>query len=439
MDGWSWDDDAVEADTQAVPISITTDKLQGVPDDFNVKGGDNDVCIKIQKSGQKRILLERLVSSTLVAQFAPRYKDQLENWVPAAPAGPPRNKRQKLVDEARQLKTITVITKDEADVPIVDHCLAFLYGIQPPPLTARQLLRLHRMADYLSMVDVLDASMERILALQPSDIGIPDCIWMGYSSELPDDPKIADALRTLGKGGVFHHLHDMPAIMRDEQLKAQWLALPHAALLDLLRNPAFATDSEDSVLTACGMWADQYKLNKPQVRAVLDEVRLVQLSSTFLFTVLPQMDWVREHMLAAVEVMRVAGYADGDAFERKLLQNEAVLPILPAAWIRHDLRPPSSVDSHTPQQGAYFRWSIARDDIEAKMRHDAGQLISVLRMPKSLFTHGLIVTPSIRLGLQVSMHVCMSLHARHALHACALLKGSTTGNSPICSRARPHD
>ena len=210
------------------------------------------------------------------------YGTEIGNLAPAPSPGPPAH------------KVLEILVESAEDVPLVEVCLRFAYmGAEALEESKGlpQLLAVYKQADYLGMSSCCKAVLEAAAQLKPEAMGIDDAVraWGGI---MPHN----EQLRQLCTRALLHHLGDMLLVMRDEDLYACFLDLPLPAMLALLDSSDLATDSEDSVVAAVGCWVDHNEPTDGETKQLVDRLRLLQLSETYLLTVVPAMPWLLQHL-----------------------------------------------------------------------------------------------------------------------------------------------
>lgn len=310
---------------------------------------------------------------------------------------------------------ITLMTKSEMELgeAFIKKCA---YNIEFPVVSVSQVHVLYRIAKAAGHEFFMERCFH-LLTHVPLQRMAAECgIAMGYGPDrLTCQPTFIDK----GKNAVMLQLADLVATLNNKVLAAQWLKLPYVALLELLNGQSLRTDSEDTVLTAVSMWADANKPPAVEARCLLEQIRLLQLSKTMFYSILPQLEWPAKccagssqaSVLPNSELLRLAAYSVGDKHMRQSLTQPGIKPELPGNWLCNKprllakgVKYVNELNSDALQKlPPNVRWRLKEDDIRPLLAPQHGYNVgdsNGLRGPEPLFAHGLYVRPSLEVNLK---------------------------------------
>ncbi|KXZ55852.1 hypothetical protein GPECTOR_2g1403 [Gonium pectorale] len=158
-----------------------------------------------------------------------------------------------------------------------------------------------------------------------------------------------------------------PSVLSDPELKGQVLRLSAAALEAMLSSGQLYTDSEDNVLLLLAEWLQANPQTAPEDRERLcKQVRLCQLSDSYLMHILPLLDWFP---LSAANWRHLVQYRmelEGPKRSRLALAASGAYDCS-SPWYRGVPRPQSRWD-----RGKEHTWAIKREALVAAVT--TGQL-----------------------------------------------------------------
>lgn len=380
---------------------------------FNKDVFYNDVEVRIKLAGDAGQPLKTvLTAAVLLVTHSPKFETQLANWQPTQPTDVrdteqhPNEQKDRCecvaaaVSYPRRVAELMVEDLPEADV--AELCLRFAHtSMLPVAASSTQLLRLYHMADYIDMQACCAAVVEALIAANAPDVSVHDAIGIAYGSILPGHV-VTQKLKAVCIKALLHHLGDVVVVMRSKELKAQWMSLPHAALLELLHSDQLRTDSEDSVMTAVSCWADSNECNVTAKQELLQSVRLSQLSSTYFYTVLPALKWLQEGQLLGSAIWRLAGHVAANpqlkaAGMFNLLQHGSHMP---HPWTFPTPRPTTRGNHEGSTLAVLHNACVTRKRLEEELlpRLMAIQGNLTNEAAEALFAHGFNVHPRITIN-----------------------------------------
>ena len=327
----------------------------------------------------------------------------------------PPAKRQRLRDDGAEpgsgsasstRKVLVIQVESAGEVPVVEACLRFAYvGTKAlEELLSQglpQLLAVFKWADYLGMSSCCKAVLEAAARLKMEDVGIDDAV-QAWGRVMPDNEQV----RQLCSKVLLHHMGDILLVMRDEELQKRLLTLPLPALLALLDSSDLATDSEDSVVSVVGCWVGINNPTDVETKQLADRLRLLQLSETYLLTVVPAMPWLAQHLpleaFGRLTGAQRAAQVGGDRVSRAIYPRETDSE----AWFITSKRPVSAAGATGVLLDDHVTRQLIVDTLLPKLRAD-GRLAGTWS-PIQLLAHGYMFSLAVYLHQpHNSVYVCV--------------------------------
>eukprot|EP00878_Enallax_costatus_P018086 GHUV01019028.1.p1 GENE.GHUV01019028.1~~GHUV01019028.1.p1 ORF type:complete len:416 (+),score=156.88 GHUV01019028.1:497-1744(+) len=172
-------------------------------------------------------------------------------------------------------------------------------------LSQQQLIELLLLADRFGVPKVLTAVLELFKAVAVNELQWDTAVAL---LDLPDSCALQEEWKPvcdLAVSKLLQQLGDLEQVWSDKQLQEMLLALPHAALLQLLQHNSTKVDSEATVVYTIEKWWSKqqrpsHKVN--QLQQLMQRVRMQHLSRMYILTTLMKNSMVTPQCFSAAEL-----------------------------------------------------------------------------------------------------------------------------------------
>ena len=95
--------------------------------------------------------------------------------------------------------------------------------------------------------------------------------------------------------GLVDTYGDVPSVIVDEEHRGRFCQLPHAALISWLKADNLRVHSESCVVYLLNSWvmANEDESSPEELRQLALNIRVKQLSHTYLYSILPDLPWFK--------------------------------------------------------------------------------------------------------------------------------------------------
>ncbi|KXZ55851.1 hypothetical protein GPECTOR_2g1402 [Gonium pectorale] len=295
-------------------------------------------------------------------------------------------------DSAGSSKPVLRVLLDRAeDRPHAEAAIRFMYTGQVDAASAADLLHTRRLAAYLQVEGCPEACEEALVRTAQTPVAGSSSPLAGAAEVfksrqlLPEqhaDPHakiFVDSLRSACRLQLLQHsssggtvcdvsvgdllgwaFPDVPSVLSDPELKGQVLKLPVAAMEAMLSSGQLCTDSEDSVLLLLAEWLQANPQTTPEDRERLcKQVRLCQLSDSYLMHILPLLDWFPLSAANWRHLVQYLHVEEGPKRSRLALVASGAYDCS-SPWYSGVPRPQSRWD-----RGKEYKWAIKREALAA--------------------------------------------------------------------------
>ncbi|KXZ55853.1 hypothetical protein GPECTOR_2g1404 [Gonium pectorale] len=277
-------------------------------------------------------------------------------------------------------KPVLRVLLDRAeDRPHAEAAIRFMYTGQVDAASAADLLHTRRLAAYLQVEGCPEACEEALRLSATNSNGGALSVQLPEANDDDALKAFVDSLRSAcrlqllqhsGSGGTMGDVSvgdllgwafpDVPSVLSDPELKGQVLRLSAAALEAMLSSGQLYTDSEDNVLLLLAEWLQANPQTTPEDRERLcKQVRLCQLSDTYLVHVVQLLDWFPLSTTNWRHLVQYRMELEGPKRSRLAAAAEGVYDCS-SPWHRGGPRPQSRWD-----RGKEYTWAIKREALVA--------------------------------------------------------------------------
>ena len=156
--------------------------------------------------------------------------------------------------------------------------------------TCKILLLAYRLADRFQADEVSKVLKSALDQVQQADVHT-DLISLFFCLQ----PSVRESLGDFEKkctGQLVSIFGDVPAVIRSPDLTAQFISLPQAAALVWVQQDGLTVHSENCVVYLLMAWVNENKsMCKEQLKELVDNVRAVNLSTSYLVGTLPTLEF----------------------------------------------------------------------------------------------------------------------------------------------------
>ncbi|GLC37564.1 hypothetical protein PLESTB_001583600 [Pleodorina starrii] len=302
-----------------------------------------------------------------------------------------------------------VLVNNPEEAPFVRSAVRFMYTGKLEVNGAEALLRVRRIAGKLQIAGCVAACDAELTALTngtgPSPAGAHPLTGVAdlftYRALLPTAPEARAAVDALldecrkalvryapcstssgsdapivpGGPGLGELLawafRDAPSLLSDPVMRRQMCALPEGSMEALLASSTFATDDEASVLLMLAHWLHAHEdVNKATRKRLCKQIRVCQLSDTYLLVVLPELPWFK---ISPEEYRFICVYTRSSAekreFMRKITAQGSNQIDTACSWYAAVPRPWPGT-----RAVAGYDWRVQRCDMKALLGKSKGEV-----------------------------------------------------------------
>jgi len=230
------------------------------------------------------------------------------------------------------------------------------------------LLQVLWLADQLQAPPCAAAAARALAASRPLDWSTALGVYRlppSYSDNAAFQPMF-----TAAAAAVQIQLRDLDAAWLDDGKAEQLLALPFAAVKQLLSDNRTRA-REDTVYYTCCAWIDGHKADAEQRRGLLECERMPHISSFYLAGVVSSSITQLTDSIATADLLHAAAYAAATAGMQKTMDRRKYLSFTKHPAWRLPMRPASAV------QSAVIEWRVPLSEV--KQLHEEAAAMAVGR------------------------------------------------------------